>query len=69
MGIVGQWFFCDCARKDIVRFAGEEVYKQIGQQVIDALINLCSENFEIVRFPEDEEVLDMICRVQNEVKK
>ena len=67
MSTIGQWFFCSCVKQDIIRFAGEEVYAPIGQQVIDALRNKCSENFELVRFPEDEEVIDMVYKVQKEM--
>ena len=69
MSTIGMWYFCSCASNDIVRLAGEETYKQIGQRVLDALIRRCSEGIDLVRFATDDDVLEMIELVQKEMSK
>ena len=54
------WHWMCCTARDIERLGGEEVYKQYGQQILDYLKSQCSENWEIVRYPEDEEVVKAI---------
>lgn len=58
--MIGGWNFCSCVAQDIKRLAGEEFYKQYGQYVIDCVMTRCSEGLDIVRYPEDEEVLKVI---------
>lgn len=69
MSCIDSWSFCMAAAEDIKRLAGEEIYKQIGQRVIYVLQVRCSENFELVRYANDDDVLAVIDLVQKEMGK
>ena len=69
MSKICAWDFCQAAAQDIKRLAGEYVYKQIGQRVIYVLQIRCSENFELVKYADDDDVLATITLVQKEKEK
>ena len=54
------WQFCMYVAQQITKLAGEEFYKQHGQAVINILMDACSSNWEITRYPTDEEILEII---------
>lgn len=58
-----QWSFCMGVKDDIINLSNQETYDKYGQQILDILMNMCSENFEVVRWPEEQEVLDVIAHV------
>lgn len=43
--------------RDIERLVGKEVYNQYGQEILDCLKRDCSEHWDIVRYPDDEEII------------
>lgn len=45
-----------CVAQDIRKMAGDEIYQRYGQEIIDCLKRTCSENFEIARYPDDDEI-------------
>ena len=57
---MGRWSFYMDMSNDIRRLAGDEVYDKIGQDVMDTLLARCSSNFEIIRYPDDEEIIAVI---------
>lgn len=59
------WHFCQYVKQQVLEFAGEDFYKEHGEYIMDILMNNCSEDFEFVRYPEDEEIKLVI----NEVYK
>ena len=63
--MIDGWNFCSCVAQDIKKFVGEEIYKQFGQEIIDYLMSKCSEDFDIVRYPDDEEVIKAIKYITN----
>lgn len=56
------WILMGYIRQQIGKLGGEELYKHYGQQMINSVVNKCTENFgtEIVRYPEDEEIAEVI---------
>ena len=56
------WQLMRYIAQQIRALGGEDVYKQYGQQMIDSIKANCTENFgtEIVRYPEDEEIIEVI---------
>lgn len=69
MSNICSWNFCQAAAQDIKRLAGENIYKQIGQRVIYVLQIRCSENFQLVRYADDDDVFAAIKLVQKEMSK
>lgn len=61
-----KWNFCRALRQDIIDLTDEDTYDAYGQDVMAILECLCSENFEIVRYPSEEEILEVITDVQSE---
>ena len=57
---MNRWGFYMGLSNDIRRLAGDEVYDKIGQDVMDTLLARCSSNCKIVRYPDDEEILEAI---------
>ena len=55
-----RWSFYLDMSNDIRRLAGDEVYDKIGQDVMDTLLARCSSNGKIVRYPDDEAILEAI---------
>lgn len=51
--------------RDIERLAGKEIYNKYGQEIIECLKQDCSENWVVVRSPDDQEILDTIEDVVN----
>lgn len=60
---MSSWQWMCCVSEDIKRLAGKEFYYEHGQKVMNILRRNCSENFEIVSYPEDEEILAVIKEV------
>lgn len=60
---MNHWSFYMGLSNDIRRLAGDEVYDKIGQDVMDTLLARCSEHFEVVRYPDDEEILEVISKL------
>lgn len=58
------WNFCQYVAQQIEEIAGEEFYKKHGQEVLGLLMIQCEENFDIVRYPEDEEILILIEKIR-----
>lgn len=58
-----KWIFCMYIAQQIKKIAGKEVYEKYGQKIIDSITARCEENFEIVRYPEDDEILEVINEV------
>ena len=57
---MNRWSFYMGLSNDIRRLAGDEGYDKIGQDIMDTLLARCSEHFEVVRYPDDEEILEAI---------
>lgn len=55
-----RWSFYMAMSNDIRRLAGDAVYDKIGKDVMDTLLARCFEHFEVVRYPDDEEILAVI---------
>jgi hypothetical protein len=51
--------------RDIERLAGVEIYKKYGQEIMECLKRDCSENWRVVRYPDDQEILDTIKDIVN----
>ena len=60
-----KWNFCRALRQDIIGLTDEDTYYTYGQDAMAVLECLCSENFEIVRYPSKEEILEVIAEVQD----
>ena len=58
-----KWNFCMYVAQQIEKIAGKEFYKRHGKEVIDIIMAKCEYNFEIVRYPEDEEIVEVINEV------
>lgn len=69
MSSICSWDFCIAAAEAIERLAGKAIYKQIGQRVIYVLQIRCSENFHLVRYATDDDVLAVITLVQKEMQR
>lgn len=61
-----KWNFYRGLKQDIIDLTDEDTYDVYGQDVMAVLECLCSENFEIVRYPSKEEILEVIADVQSE---
>ena len=61
-----KWNFYRALKQDIIDFTDEDTYHAYGQDVMAVLEYLCSENFEIVKYPSKEEILEVIADVQSE---
>lgn len=55
-----RWSFYMGISNDIRRLAGDEIYDKIGQVAMDTLLARCSNGAEIVRYPDDEEIFEII---------
>lgn len=64
--MIDKWHFYAYVSQQIKDFGYETLYKQNGQALLDRLANRCEENFEIVRWPEDEEILEVIKEFKKE---
>ena len=62
---MSKWGFYMGLKQDIIQLAGQDVYDAYGQDVMAILECLCTENFEIVRYPNEEEILNVIKEVQD----
>lgn len=60
-----KWNFYKVLQQDIIDLTDEDTYHTYGQDVMAVLECLCSENFEIVRYPSEEEILEIIAEVQD----
>ena len=60
-----KWNFYRALQQDIIDLTDEDTYHAYGQDVMAVLECLCSENFEIVRYPSEEEILEVIKEVQD----
>ena len=46
--------------RDIEKLAGKEVYDKYGQEILDCLERDCWEHGELVRNPDDEEIMAVV---------
>lgn len=60
------WNFYRALQQDIINLTDEDTYHAYGQDVMAVLECMCSENFEIVRYPSEEDILEVIADVQSE---
>lgn len=60
-----RWNFYRALKQDIIDLTDEDTYDAYGQDVMAVLECLCSEFFEIVRYPSKEEILEAIAEVQD----
>ena len=56
------WHLMCYTSQKIRNLGGAEIYTKYGQQMIDSIVAKCTENFgtKIVRYPEDEEIIEVI---------
>ncbi len=57
--------FYRALKQDIIDLTDEDTYHAYGQDAMAVLECLCSENFEITRYPSEEEILEVIKVVQD----
>lgn len=57
---MNQWNFYRYLKQRIIDLTDEDTYHAYGQDVMAVLEFWCTENFEITRYPEDEEILAAI---------
>lgn len=61
-----KWNFYRALKQDIIDLTDEDTYHAYGQDVMAVLECECSDFFNIVRYPSEEEILETIARVQSE---
>lgn len=59
-----KWNFYRALKQDIIDLTDEDTYYAYGQDIMAVLEYLCSENFEITRYPSKEEILSVIAEVE-----
>ena len=60
-----KWNFYRALKQDIIDLTDEDTYDAYGQDIMAVLECMCSDLFEIVRYPNEEEILAAIVEVQD----
>ena len=58
------WYFLQCCKQDIIELENLDFYQRYGELALYLLRQLCTENFELVRYPTDEEFRDTIAKIK-----
>ena len=58
-----KWIFYTALKQDIICIAGEDIYNKYGQAAVTILENLCTEDSEIVRYPSQDEIYNVMYEV------
>ena len=61
--MIDKWHFCIYVAQQIELLYGPDIYHACGQDAIDILMTWCEENFEVIRYPDDDEIVEVIDRL------